>query len=205
MNNFIRIVVGAAVLAILLYAWLGTESQPNYTAEIEQQRKDKDHQFKTSADSPFAGDTTFTGLRYFPVDPTYRVIADFVPAPQKQVVTLATSDGKQKHYNTFGYAEFTLHGKKNRLLILEIMDPGPWRGTLFLAFGDETSARETYGAGRYLDVQKPKGKTLVLDFNLAYNPYCAYNHNYSCPLPPAENLLTIPIRAGELNYTTPDE
>ena len=100
------------------------------------------------------------------------------------------------------HAEFEIEGEPQKLLILEIVDMGPYRGTLFLAFGDETSARETYGAGRYLNVEKPKGgrKSIELDFNLAYNPYCAYNDTFSCPFPPSENLLSIPIRAGEKNY-----
>jgi uncharacterized protein (DUF1684 family) len=72
---------------------------------------------------------------------------------------------------------------------------------LFLAFGDETSAVESYGAGRYLDIKKVPGSTsITLDFNLAYNPYCAYNDTYSCPLPPKENLLPVAIRAGEKVY-----
>jgi uncharacterized protein (DUF1684 family) len=72
---------------------------------------------------------------------------------------------------------------------------------LFLAFGDKTSALETYGAGRYLDVTKtPGSRTIKLDFNLAYNPYCAYDNTYSCPLPPAENLLEVAVKAGEKTY-----
>ena len=79
---------------------------------------------------------------------------------------------------------------------------GPTRGTLFLAFADETSARETYGAGRYLDLKKIGGATEIeLDFNRAYNPYCAYAEGFSCPLPPPENILKIAIRAGEKTYT----
>jgi uncharacterized protein len=78
---------------------------------------------------------------------------------------------------------------------------GPFRGKLFLAFGDATSAKETYGAGRYLDITKtPGATTIILDFNKAYNPYCAYNETYSCPLPPPENLLNVAIRAGEKSY-----
>jgi uncharacterized protein (DUF1684 family) len=117
------------------------------------------------------------------------------------MIELGTSDGITKRYMEYAHAEFSIDGVDQRLLILEVMDMGPYRGTLFLAFGDETSARETYGAGRYLDVKKPKGiNTITLDFNEAYNPYCAYNETYSCPLPPPENLLTIPIYAGEKNY-----
>ncbi len=193
--------LAVSALMAVFYILTGTQGQDEYIKKIEQHRAGKDHNFKTSPDSPFAGDTTFTGLKYFAVDPAYRIIARLVPDPHKQLVTLGTSDGREKKYLTYGYAEFELHGRQNRLLILEIADAGPYRGTLFLAFGDETSARETYGGGRYLDIEKQIGaSTIVLDFNLAYNPYCAYNSNYSCPLPPPENLLPIPIRAGEMNY-----
>ncbi len=202
MKKIIWLVTGLAALAILLYAlWGGTETDEDYIRTVEKHRAEKDHQFRTDPTSPVAGDSAFKGLNYFPVDPKYRIRARFIPSVQKHIITLPTSDGKEKHYREYGHAEFKLHGKENRLLILEIIDRGPYRGTLFLAFGDETSAHETYGAGRYLDVKKEKGaSTILLDFNLAYNPYCAYNDNYSCPLPPPENLLTIPIRAGEMNY-----
>jgi uncharacterized protein (DUF1684 family) len=87
------------------------------------------------------------------------------------------------------------------LLILEILDVGPYRATLFLAFADATSANETYGAGRYLDLKKVPGATTVtLDFNKAYNPYCAYSDKFSCPFPPKENVLKVAVRAGEKSY-----
>jgi uncharacterized protein (DUF1684 family) len=101
----------------------------------------------------------------------------------------------------YAYAEFDLGGFHNKLLILEGIGIGPVRGKLFLAFGDATSAGETYGAGRYLDIAKaPGSKTVLLDFNQAYNPYCAYTDKFSCPLPPVENLLEIAVKAGEKTY-----
>jgi uncharacterized protein (DUF1684 family) len=87
------------------------------------------------------------------------------------------------------------------LLILEIIDVGPFSGTLFLAFADATSANETYGAGRYLDLKKVPGATSVtLDFNKAYNPYCAYSDKFSCPFPPKENVLKVAVKAGEKSF-----
>jgi uncharacterized protein (DUF1684 family) len=157
---------------------------------------------RTSKDSPFAKNPAdFKELIYYPPDPKYKIIADLNPIENRKTVTLATNDGKEENYLEYAYAEFDLDGFHHRLLILEVIDMGPFRGKLFFAFGDETSADETYGAGRYLDLVKvPGSRTITLDFNKAYNPYCAYNNNYSCPLPPSENLLRIPIRAGEKTY-----
>lgn len=191
----------AVLLIIVFYSFQG-EDNSAYVKEIEKEREDKDRFMRSSAESPFAkAKDTYTGLKYFPPDINYRVIAELEPISQKKTVILATNDGKEQRYIEYAYAHFKLHGADNTLLILEIADMGPFRGKLFLAFGDETSAAETYGAGRYLDVTKtPGSKTIKLDFNLAYNPYCAYDDSFSCPLPPRENILSIPIKAGEKIY-----
>jgi uncharacterized protein (DUF1684 family) len=124
---------------------------------------------------------------------------------EKKVVVLPTNDNKQQTYVEYARASFRLNNTDCELLILEVMESGPFRGTLFLAFADQTSAFETYGAGRYLDVEKvPGANTITLDFNKAYNPYCAYTDSFSCPLPPRENILSVPIRAGEMTYDKAD-
>jgi len=194
--------IATVVAAItLIYSFTGQDDS-TYIDKIQKQREEKDHYMRTAADSPFAGKVgDYTGLTYFPPDKKYKVTARLEPIENKKMVALSTSDGKTKRYMEYAYAKFKLDGKEHSLLILEIIDMGPYKGTLFLAFGDETSARETYGAGRYLDVKKTRGKnSITLDFNEAYNPYCAYNDNYSCPFPPQENLLSTPINAGEKNY-----
>lgn len=201
-KNVIIVLVVAVLVVIVFYSFDGTQDQSAHIKEIEKEREEKDRFMRTSPESPFAkARDRYTELKYFPPDITYRVIADLEPITQKKTVILATNDGKEQRYIEYAYANFKLDGVDNRLLILEIADMGPFRGKLFLAFGDETSAVETYGAGRYLDVAKaPGSKTIKLDFNLAYNPYCAYDDSFSCPLPPRENILQIPIRAGEKNY-----
>ena len=191
----------AVIIAIVYYSFVGGDSQ-HYVDQIEEFRDDTDRFMRTSSESPFADRVEeYNGLRYFPPDEKYRIVATLKLVENKQSRALATSDGKDQQYQEYAYAEFDLGNRKNRLLILEIIETGPDRGDLFLAFGDETSANETYGGGRYLNVKKVPGSTTIeLDFNKAYNPYCAYNADYSCPLPPRENLLDIPIRAGEMNY-----
>ena len=153
-------------------------------------------------DSPFAGSKgMFQGLRYFSPDLKYKINAELEPIENKKMIVLPTSDGLEKKYLEHAYAEFKLDGVLHRLLILEITDEGPYRGTLFLAFADETSTRETYGAGRYLELKKiPGASSVILDFNKAYNPYCAYSNNFSCPFPPKENVLKVAIKAGEKSY-----
>src|SRR5258706_16232832 len=117
------------------------------------------------------------------------------------MIVLPTSDGKEKRYLEYAFVEFELNDVPSKLLILEIVDDGQYRGALFLAFADSTSATETYGAGRYLDLKKTPGATsITLDFNEAYNPYCAYSDNFSCPFPPKENILKTAVRAGEKKY-----
>jgi uncharacterized protein len=201
-QNIIILLVFAVFVVTILYTVYGSKDQTAYINQIRKEREEKDRFMRTSRESPFADNPdAFTGLKYFPADLKYKITATLTPITQKKPVVLATNDGKEERYMEYAYAEFDFSGFRNKLLILEMIDMGPSRGKLFLAFGDGTSAETTYGAGRYLDVVKTTGsQTITLDFNKAYNPYCAYTEKYTCPLPPPENLLTIPIQAGEKAY-----
>jgi uncharacterized protein len=201
-KNIIFLVAAVVVIVSLVYSFMGSGDQSAYIEEINQEREEKDRFMKSSKESPFASKPDdYHGLLYYPPDPRYRIIADLNPIESKEIVTLTTNTGEEQRYQQYALAEFDLDGYHHKLLILEVMDSGPFRGKLFFAFGDETSAVETYGAGRYLDLEKvPGSSTITLDFNKAYNPYCAYISNYSCPLPPSQNLLSIPIKAGEKTY-----
>ncbi len=201
-SYLIPLILIIALAAFVMYSLQGGKSDEEYVQSIATHRAEMEKFMKSGTGSPFLKDSIpFDGLQYFPVDPGFRVKAKLEPIQDKKVVLLATSDGKEQKYLEYAYAVFNLAGTENRLLILELMDMGPQRGKLFLAFSDETSGQETYGAGRYLDVKKvPAATSMELDFNLAYNPYCAYNDSYSCPFPPRENILKVAIRAGEKNY-----
>lgn len=188
------------ILATVVYLSIsGGPSPEAYANAIEAERQKKDDYMRNDDQSPlYAKRDSFPGLKYFPPDLSFSFLARLEPVTNKQVRVLQTSTGEQARYLDYAWAVFEKEGKEYRLLILEIMEMGPNRGKLFLAFADETSARETYGGGRYLDLKKvPAATTLELDFNKAYNPYCAYNEAYSCPLPPRENVLPLAIRAGE--------
>lgn len=202
-QNIIILVAVIVAIITIFYSFRGSQDQSAYMEKIQEEREEKDRFMRTSSESPFINDTTLTyaGLKHYPPDVKYKITATLTPIESKKVVVLATSDGKEERYLEFAYAEFDLDGYHNKLLILEMMAMGPIKGKLFLAFGDETSGVETYGAGRYLDITKtPGSNTITLDFNQAYNPYCAYSDNFSCPLPPRENLLRVAIRAGEKIY-----
>ena len=106
-------------------------------------------------------------------------------------------------YNKFGKTVFKLNGKKYTLAIyqnVDLVNTAGYEDYLFIPFKDLTNGEDTYGGGRYLDLKIPEGETILIDFNRAYNPYCAYNHNYSCPIPPFENHLKVKIEAGVKKY-----
>jgi uncharacterized protein len=201
-TRLLIIIFAAAAAAFVVYAIRNAQSPEDYAKEIELERREKDLFMKSADDSPFAkSKETFQGLHYFPPDLKFKVQAALLPIQNKKMMLLPTSDGKEKKYLEHAHAEFTLDGIENKLLILEMTEPGPHRGTLYLAFADETSAGETYGAGRYLEVKKvPGASSVLLDFNKAYNPYCAYSDGYSCPFPPKGNILKVAIKAGEKSY-----
>jgi hypothetical protein len=198
---FVWIFAAVGVSVSLYYVVWGSGTDQVYIDEINKARIGKDEFMRNSKSSPFSSDpNSFSGLKYFPPDPNYRIQASITPVSQREVIRLRTNEGTTQSYLKYAWTEFDLDNLHSKLLIMEVME-GADRGSLFLAFADQTSAGETYGAGRYLDVIKvPGAGTITLDFNNAYNPYCAYAENYTCPFPPNENILKVDIRAGEKTY-----
>ncbi|MEX2230044.1 MAG: DUF1684 domain-containing protein [Dehalococcoidia bacterium] len=138
----------------------------------------------------------FTGLAYFDEHPALAL--DLVPELllPRELVEMQTSTGEAATYERWARVAFEVDGESAVLVIFR----DPQGGALFLPFRDATSGAESYGAGRYLEVEPGDDGKLRVDFNYAYNPYCAYNDRWSCPLPPAENRLRVPIRAGERTF-----
>jgi uncharacterized protein (DUF1684 family) len=201
-SHVIIIIAVAAVAIIVWYTASSGLGDAEYAAQITKSRQEKDEFMKGGKGSPFADAAEpFTGLKYFEPNSKFRIVADLEPIENKQVVVLQTNDKQEQRYIEYARASFSIDKVPCKLLILEVLDSGPFKGTLFLAFADQSSAFETYGAGRYLDVKKtPGASSITLDFNEAYNPYCAYNDSFSCPFPPRENILNVLIAAGEKNY-----
>lgn len=167
----------------------------SFADELKAFRRQKDD-FMRAAGSPLApaDRVGFTGLRYFEPNPAFvfelELDRNVDPAPLK----LETSDGQQRTYRRAGRIAFIVDGQAASLTVFE--DEHGY----FLPFRDGTSAHESYPAGRYLEPERTASGKLRVDFNDAYNPYCAYSERYSCPLPPTENWLTVPIRAGEQRF-----
>lgn len=141
----------------------------------------------------------FDGLNFFPIDTNYCIKARFVQTPNELPFNMLTTTDRLPVYVKYGLVIFSLHGKEYQLPVyksLTLLDTDSMEDYLFLPFTDETNGIDSYGGGRYLDLTIPEGDTILLDFNKAYNPSCAYNENYSCPIPPRENRLPVEIRAG---------
>jgi uncharacterized protein (DUF1684 family) len=192
---FVGIILAFALLSVIYYTLLPTFSNKN--SETTEELRKKQDDFFRSAQSPVPKGETFTGLKYFPVDEKYAVKARIILLKESETFTLATSTGKVREFRRFAHADFTIDNNDCRLTILQPVDDANY---FFLPFTDATSGAETYGAGRYLELHGGDWANTVIDFNRAYNPYCAYNSGYDCPIPPAENRLNISIKAGEKNY-----
>ncbi len=176
----------------------GHGSDGDYLRGLESDRAVKDAAIAGESWSPIPpeGRAGFVGLAYFPPDPTWRVRAKVTILKDSAVFLMATSTGEPRPQVRAAKLEFQTPAGPAALFGYK--DAG--RATsdaLFVPFRDATSGKETYGAGRYLDLGEPNGNETLVDFNLAYNPYCAYSDAYSCPLPPTENWLKIPVTAGE--------
>ncbi|WPO78134.1 DUF1684 domain-containing protein [Flavobacterium sp. KACC 22761] len=142
---------------------------------------------------------TFKSLDFYPINEKYFVVAKFEKAKNEKVFEMKTTGTRTPKYIKYGTLSFTLEGKALKLNVYRSIDLSKqeqYKDHLFLPFSDLTCGKESYIGGRYIDLKIPKGNTIVVDFNQAYNPYCAYNHKYSCPLVPLENDLNIEIKAG---------
>lgn len=176
-----------------------TAAPLSYEDEITAFRAEKDAAFKTGSDSPVppAARAGFTGLRYFDIDPTYRVPAALVESPQSNIVIeMDRTDGQRERMRVIGQLEFTIFGERHTLTAF-LPESATNRNRLFVPFRDATNRDETYGGGRYLDLPRSSTGLYDLDFNRAYNPFCVYDPEYICPLPPRENTLPLAIEAGE--------
>lgn len=179
---------------------MSTEADTEYAERIRDTRRRKDEFFADHPRSPIpaAERAGFVGLRYFDPDPTYRIEAPLFEHDDPETITVETTHDGERRYRNVGEFRVTLDGTD---VTLQAYRAAGDDHRLWVPFRDATNGETTYPAGRYLDLQDPDHRTetgaWVLDFNAAYNPYCAYAEAYECPLVPIENWLDVSVRAGE--------
>lgn len=200
-----RYFYSGALFFFLMTSLSAQSSDAAYAAEILQHREHYKQEFLTEEGSPLTAQDTAL-LDFFPLDANWRVKARFEQTPEAQSFDLPTYSGRTKPYVQYGVARFEVNGQPVQLALyqnLKLAKQKAFRDYLFLPFKDQTNGDSSYGGGRYLDFRTgdiASDGTLVLDFNKAYNPWCAYSDGYSCPIPPAENHLELAVEAGEKNF-----
>ncbi len=167
-------------------------------SELTDFRSTKDHFVQHDPQSPLttAQKATFGGLRYFDDEPSLRLTLEVQPYAEEEAIEMQTTTGGAASFVRWAKIAFSVVGAPAELTVYKDESDG----SLFLPFADSTSGDETYGAGRYVEPEAQPDGTLLVDFNYAYNPYCAYNEAWACPITPGENRLPVPIRAGEKNF-----
>lgn len=199
------------MLALLLCSCNVQKSTFYGTEDLKTFREGREKEFRNKAESPLKEEDfpVFKGLDYFPTDEQYRVYAKFTRTPDEEYFQMPTSSGDEKKFVKYGELSFQIGGQDLTLNVYQF-DKGvlktipEYADLMFVPFKDQTSNKETYGGGRYIDIKIPKGGEALLDFNLAYNPSCAYGTDrFNCPIPPPENFLKAEIRAGEKSFFSP--
>ncbi|NVO30883.1 DUF1684 domain-containing protein [Hymenobacter lapidiphilus] len=174
-----------------------------HTQQVAEFQRELNAEFTDPARSPLSAEArrSFAGLPFYPTDYAACVLARFVPDSLGPVFAMPTSTAKRLLYRKYGELHFELSGQPRRLVMyqsLDLLTNPAYRDYLFVPFTDRTNGHGSYGGGRYLDFRRGqiRGGHVVLDFNRAYNPSCAYAAGYDCPVPPAENRLTVHVEAG---------
>ena len=189
------------VLLFLMVFSIGcAQEKQMINAETEWQ-KEMNADFKDATKSPLKDKDRkdFTGLDFYKFDSTYVVTAKLTRTPDAKPFKMKTTTERRPDYVQFGVVTFNLKGKEYQLNIyqnLGLLDKEGYEDYLFLPFLDNTNGNGSYSGGRYTEARIPEGDTIVIDFNTAYNPYCAYNEKYSCPIVPRANYLDLEIEAG---------
>lgn len=189
------------LITLLLFAPASLLSQSHFE-QTKAWQDEMNHDYSDSASSPLKEEDRilFKGHDFFEIDSTYSVLATLELTPESKPFEMATSSGRKAIYQKYAIAHFSLNGDSLSLSLYishRLMKRPGFEDYLFLPFYDLTNGNESYGGGRYIELSKPKeGNKLILDFNQCFNPYCAYNDRYTCPIPPIENRLNVAIKAG---------
>ena len=187
-------------IILFLFCFTSTYAQKDVAA-AEKFQSELNKSYADSLKSPLMKDNLkqFKGLDFYPIDEKYIIEAIFIRTKKEKSFKMKTTTNRTPIYKKYGELHFSIDGKELKLNVYQNVDlkkkPG-FDDYLFLPFSDLTCGKDSYIGGRYIDMQIPKSGKVIIDFNQAYNPYCAYNYEYSCPIVPLENDLDIEINAG---------
>ena len=189
------------LLLFSLFLILNCENKKRYDKNFTPFQKEMNEFFKDASISPLKEKDlkNFEGLDFFDFDSSYVVNAALIRTPEEKSFKMKTTTDRLPEYIKYGIVTFDLFNKSYSLNIyrnLDIINNEGYEDYLFLPFLDDTNGFESYGGGRYIDLDVTEEDNLVIDFNSAYNPYCTYNEKYSCPIVPRENYLPLEINAG---------
>ena len=198
-------IVAAFLFCTGLSAQTDTSVAPPIKKANKEYRAAMHQEFLDSAQTPLTADGLkhFRKIQWYPIRARYRVMATLTLTPDALPFEMPRSKGNTGTYRKYGVAHFVLNGVECDLSLyqyMKLINDAQYKDDLFLPFADATNGESTYGSGRFIELKIPTGDTLVIDFNQAFNPLCAYNAKYSCPIPPAENRLSIEIKAGMKKY-----
>ena len=193
-------------IAVLLLstASFSAQARQKPTAAAKKFQKQLNKEFRNPQESPLTKEDfgKFKKHNFFPIDLKYRVIAKFERAKDPETFKMKTSTKRLPLYDKYGKASFEIDGVAYELILYKShssYENEAYKDYLFLPYNDLTNGEETYGGGRYIDLQIPEGDEIIIDFNQSYHPLCAYSYRYSCPVPPRENRLNVRIEAGVKN------
>jgi len=197
------------LLLIVIFISCSTK-KPSYEDEIKLVQYELNLQYADAEESPLTEEDlkTFKALDFFKIDESFRIEATFELTPGTPIFEMPTTTERLPLYRKYGIARFSLNGEAIELSLYQnqnLMSSVAYEDYLFLPFNDATNGNLSYGGGRFIDLEIPieGSTTITIDFNKAYNPYCAYNSKYSCPIPPSENTIPVEILAGVKAYGKP--
>ncbi len=193
------------LIVLILNSSLLMGQNPSKVEDIVAFQEHLNLEFANPDESPLTSEDLkkFKALDFFEIDTNYVIEAEFVRTPTESPFAMPTTTDRMPIYVKYGEAYFDLEGQSFKLNIYqnqELITKPEYVDYLFIPFTDTTNGETSYGGGRYLDMRIPTGNTITLNFNKAYNPYCAYNGKYSCPIPPSENDICVAIPVGVKAY-----
>lgn len=196
----------STIFTLLIFTGLSfAQAELSYEENIRVYQNELNQEFADPEESPLTKKDLkkFEQLDFYPINEEYKIVAKFVRTPNEVAFKMITTTARLPVYEKYGEAHFEFRGKKIKLNIYQshsLRETEEFKNYLFLPFTDLSNGEGSYGGGRYLGLNIPEGNEIIIDFNKAYNPYCAYNAKYSCPIPPKENHLPFSIEAGVMAY-----